>query len=405
MIEVDRNWWGKDALHALWNPPKSQIPALDALRTLAVLLVVSMHFTHFYTKTTASENAYSRLPFVRGGWMGVDLFFLLSGFLIGTQLWKELGLTGNINLKRFVLRRGLRIWPLYFFFFLFVIVVLHRGDFPYGRWWSDLFFVTNYINKGVVMGSWSLSSEEQFYILAPVVILLAFKYLKRIEDHRVYLWALILFFPVVRAIVWWRVAGSLMNHDTRLFFINIYTPIHTHADGLVAGLLVANYLFTKSGPGPKFFRSPWILVAAAGICLVLQRLHREVFDFTGLTLVLGLLMCLVLQRPELGRSFFKWRGFYVLSRLSYGMYLNHEYIHEPLAKWTLRYLPLAKELPALHNILSITLLVAMSAIIAVVTFTLIEHPFIAIRARVIGAPNANDGDSDRRVVCRGGVRN
>ena len=106
-------------------------------------------------------------PFVRWGWTGVDLFFVLSGLLIGTQLWRELDRTGDIRVGRFLLRRGLRIWPLYTSLVVSIfgeVVFLGRDG---SGLWSDAAYLSNYFHCQIG-GSWSLSTEEQFYILAPI---------------------------------------------------------------------------------------------------------------------------------------------------------------------------------------------------------------------------------------------
>src|SRR5262249_28669352 len=139
-------------LHELVHRSKGQIPALDALRTCAVLFVIFTHIAEAYVEAGGKNNLFAKLPFVRGGWMGVDLFFVLSGYFIGKQLWREMLATRTIHFTRFALRRGFRIWPLYFFFIVFAIFVLGRGNFPYSKWWSDPLFLTNYLNQGVVGG-------------------------------------------------------------------------------------------------------------------------------------------------------------------------------------------------------------------------------------------------------------
>jgi peptidoglycan/LPS O-acetylase OafA/YrhL len=158
----------QEPVHELIHPPAAQVPALDAARALAVLMVIACHYTEAYLQQGGAENLFSQFPLVSGGWRGVDLFFVLSGLLIGKQLWRELQKTRTIHFSRFVLRRGFRIWPLYFFFLVLVAFVLGRGSLPFGRWWSDAVFLTNYFrNEGVILGGWSLCTEEQFYILAP----------------------------------------------------------------------------------------------------------------------------------------------------------------------------------------------------------------------------------------------
>jgi len=73
------------SLAELWSPPSNQISFLDGLRSIAILLVINLHFSAEFS-SIHGDNFYSRLPFVINGWVGVDLFFVLSGFFIGGQL-------------------------------------------------------------------------------------------------------------------------------------------------------------------------------------------------------------------------------------------------------------------------------------------------------------------------------
>ena len=153
----------------LLHPPSGQIPFLDGLRTIAILLVVNHHFSARFAEVHG-DNFYSRLPFVINGWSGVDLFFVLSGFFIGGQLWKELLKDGTISIRRFILRRGLRIWPLFFFIYLCVFVLYWPDAATKQYGWSDLVFLTNYFNHGIVGGGWSLCTEEQFYLVCRLLL-------------------------------------------------------------------------------------------------------------------------------------------------------------------------------------------------------------------------------------------
>src|SRR5262249_16177994 len=130
----------------------------------------------------------------RYGWTGVDLFFVLSGFLIGRQLQRELQRRGTVDVPRFLLRRGLRIWPLYFAWVAFLALALGkcRGIAP------DLVFLSNYI-QGRVSGGWSLSTEEQFYLVVPFLLLGA----HRLFGPRGQAWvplAMLALMPLIRAV-------------------------------------------------------------------------------------------------------------------------------------------------------------------------------------------------------------
>jgi peptidoglycan/LPS O-acetylase OafA/YrhL len=146
----------RDGLDDLIHPPATNVAALDVLRSAAILLVFTGHFVGVFQTSPAVRN----FPVFRWGWTGVDLFFVLSGLLIGSQLWKELDRNGRIHVGHFLLRRGLRIWPLYYSF-----VILAAAGVFFGKnisvIWSDALFLSNYF-PGRVSGGWSLSTEEQF---------------------------------------------------------------------------------------------------------------------------------------------------------------------------------------------------------------------------------------------------
>ena len=374
----------KKPLHELNHRPGGQIPALDALRSFAVLCVIAAHMDKAYHHYGGMENWVSKLPVVRGGWMGVDLFFVLSGYFIGKLLWRELASIGSIRIGRFILRRGLRIWPLYFSFFIFSGFILGRAGNPPWQGWSDLVFLTNYQNHGVVMGSWSLCTEEQFYILAPLLLILGGCFCVTLAGYRRVLWSLLLILPVIRAMTWLHATGSLRLHDADLWFPRIYSPFHTHCDGLVMGMLISN--FEVDGAMRNHWRllmSSWSVPLAIAACLILQKLQRESFDFTGLTLVFGSVVWFLLLNRKSWLGFLESKAFYILSRLSYGMYLNHEYMHERIARAVVHFVPLGGTFPAFHEIVAIGLLATASAAVSVVTFCAIEHPFLQLRDRLL----------------------
>jgi len=370
----------------LLHPPASQIPFLDGLRTIAILLVISGHFSHDFAQVNG-PTFYSRLPFVMNGWIGVDLFFVLSGFFIGGQLWKELRGDGHINVGRFLLRRGLRIWPLYLFTFVVVFLLLMlTGDGLVGKQygWSDLIFVTNFHNRGIVEGSWSLCIEEQFYIAAPLALLLLSTRFRHVRDFRPWLWGVLCLPPLLRLAMWIHGTGNFFQASPSLFSI-LYYDSFTHCDGLIIGLLIANLWVTRDTVNSTRIRSLLLLGAGLTAMLGLHLLQKEVFDFTGLALFFGSLVWFGLARPT---TIFNNRIFYWLSRLSYGMYLNHEY----MAPWVVRTfsgLSFLNPHPLLANVFGVAFLTLISAALALATFCCVEYPFLQLRAALLRSRTEN----------------
>jgi peptidoglycan/LPS O-acetylase OafA/YrhL len=133
---------------------------LDVLRCVAVLLVLARH-----AHATTFVN--------QAGWVGVDLFFVLSGFLISGLLFAEYKKRGAIDFKRFFIRRGLKIYPMFYLLLLFTVfgqLGLHHLS-SIGRYLAEIFYVQNYF-PGLWVQTWSLAVEEHFYILLPVFLLL-----------------------------------------------------------------------------------------------------------------------------------------------------------------------------------------------------------------------------------------
>ena len=97
------------------------------------MLVILDHFAYGWNDIGLPNLAMFALPMFRWGWTGGDLFFVLSGCLIGQQLWREFANTGRVNVWRFIAKRGFRIWPLYFATLLVLLVLGSR----FSPVWAD----------------------------------------------------------------------------------------------------------------------------------------------------------------------------------------------------------------------------------------------------------------------------
>lgn len=136
--------------------------ALDVLRAIACLLVVASHLA-----LPASSNAFV-VVLARGGWIGVDLFFVLSGFLVSGILFREYLANGKVDLSRFLLRRGLRIYPAFYLFLTLTSIAVFvlakdRSNIAPSHLFAEICFVQNYFT-GIWGHTWSLAVEEHFYI-------------------------------------------------------------------------------------------------------------------------------------------------------------------------------------------------------------------------------------------------
>src|SRR5947207_6262296 len=141
-------------------------PGLDLLRALAIIVVVIYHAGIMGFPMPGRVH--------RWGWIGVDLFFVLSVYLIGGQLLAPLARDQSINLKRFFARRALRIMPVYFVILAIYIFLPSWREYPdMYPWWKFLLSVQNVALHGGTAFShaWSLAVEDQFYLALPFILL------------------------------------------------------------------------------------------------------------------------------------------------------------------------------------------------------------------------------------------
>jgi peptidoglycan/LPS O-acetylase OafA/YrhL len=367
-------------LGELRRRPATQLPALDAIRAAAILLVVGGHYSkEVWRLGGGPELAIQQLPLFTQGWTGVDLFFILSGYLIGRQLWKELFSTGDVQVTRFILRRGFRIWPLYFAFLLGIVLFRSPQDFR----WPDWLFLSNYLG-GELPGGWSLSTEEQFYISVPLLLVLFKRRLSGAKWMGVLAGLLLLELAARKFTIDALRAQGLDGKDLSSA---VQYQFHLHCEGLLIGLAIA----LASVWRPEWFRRAagagfaWlafgIFVLATSVGLGLRSMDRNVFAMFALALMFGgFTLWALLDRSPASRPLAS-PVFYPVSRLSYGMYLNHLFFMPALSVTLTPFLVqrLGGGTPAFLAGLVLSILIAMA--IAAVTFVLIEHPFLHLRER------------------------
>jgi peptidoglycan/LPS O-acetylase OafA/YrhL len=202
---------------------KSRNQQLDLLRGIAILLVLGRH--------------HDTIPFwSRIGWSGVDLFFVLSGFLISGLLFSEYKKYGQIDIKRFWIRRGFKIYPPFYGLMLFTIIYsLLRYKIVPRAVLADLFFLQNYFPPVWTHG-WSLAVEEHFYLLLPLVLWLMMKLFKSSEDP--FHWIPLVSIGLTVLCLFLRISvasGGGLDWNRIIF------PTHLRVDALFAGVTLGYY--------------------------------------------------------------------------------------------------------------------------------------------------------------------
>ncbi len=204
---------------------RAHLPGVDGLRAIAALLVLALHTGLF------------------PGHGGVVVFFVLSGFLITWVLLQEEARHGGVSLRRFWLRRGLRIFPVFYVFWL-VHLAFADARFlgtPDGQRWTAFFYISDYYQavtghtRGAMTHTWSLGVEEKFYLLWPLA-------LRALRTWRRRAWAL---GAVVVGVQVWRGWVVLGWGDATY----AYYAFETRADQLAIGCLLAVTLHAGVGLG------------------------------------------------------------------------------------------------------------------------------------------------------------
>lgn len=203
----------------------SRSQEFDLLRGIAIILVMLRH-------QPLNDFSYHI------GWIGVDLFFVLSGFLVARILFQEQRVTGKTDVTRFLIRRGLKIYPVYYIFYLpYIWIATHPMDFNLVL--ADLFFLQNYFNGWGYSypASWSLAVEEHFYLALALFFMFyntrSSLLRKRLSSTPYFIGTCIIVFVGCLLL---RITSNSINPDD---FARNQTLTHLRIDSLMAGVLIA----------------------------------------------------------------------------------------------------------------------------------------------------------------------
>ncbi|MHC4261835.1 MAG: acyltransferase family protein [Planctomycetota bacterium] len=340
--------------------------SLDGLRCVAILSVIWHHTGQPFEGTWAAR-----------GFLGVDLFFVLSGFLIVTLLLRERDRSGAISLKKFYLRRTLRIFPAYYMvlaltgalFFLLgsKSLEVYLSDLPYLATYTSNWIHVEVPNLGVM---WSLATEEQFYLLWPLIEVLV--------PRRAIGWVLALAIGVNQAVnfgltdeLWRQTFGT----EPDVYILQTtFTPI-------LLGVGLAHALHGRGGFALvwRLIGARWASVALAAATMASIALSPD--DISGPSrLVTQILMTLligsvVVREDTALRPLLTLRPVVYLGTISYGLYLLHMFGVSTA-------LSLGERIPALDNFLArITITTAVATVLATLSFRYFETPFLKLKER------------------------
>jgi peptidoglycan/LPS O-acetylase OafA/YrhL len=336
--------------------------SVDIFRGLAIIVVVLFHYNHI-------------LPF---GYLGVDLFFVISGLLVGGLLTKEFDKSGKVNFPRFFLQRGFKIWPSYYFFLVFGSLLAYffyqesRPDqlIHWGDSLRYIFFYQNYTGDPLHWSFdhvWSLCVEEHFYIMLPVLFLFVQMFVG-LKYRRRAIYFLIICTIVagvsLKAVSWFFTTGK----DT-------YSATHNRIDALAWGVLL-NLILVDYGHLLKhwlklklFFFLGVILFGVALYfhvtmdSVIYQKIiFHSIVPFTFFLMILGLYYA----------DFSKWYPVRFVAYYSYNWYLWHP----PFAFIVTDYFGV--------SVVGVTCFLIITFFMAIISTTLIEEFFLRKRTEILG---------------------
>jgi peptidoglycan/LPS O-acetylase OafA/YrhL len=358
------------------HPGKSlstRISSMDLLRALAIIMVLVAHYPK------SEGGLITRV--LNFGWTGVDLFFVLSGYLIAGQLFKPMAAGEPLALGAFFLRRFLRTLPSYYAV-LAIYLLLVPGGAPGMRF---LFFAQNFGVPEAFAPSWSLCVEEQFYLLFPLALLMFYRARRR--DTLLYaVPALLVLEIAVRSAVWYIHRPDLLREPQALvsYMGSLYYPTYCRLDGIILGAGLAALKYFRPATWSSLTGHGNRLLTASGVCLIaaIVTLWRHysflcsTIGFTCLNLSFALLTAGALSRNGLLTRVHIPGAKYIALR-SYALYLTHSLAIAAVASE-------ARVLPNLFQPIPALLLTALlSLIFANLLYHVVERPSLRLRDRLL----------------------
>lgn len=360
---------------------KQRIFGLDVVRALAILFVV---FSHLFYVIDSYNPLFIAISGVFG-YFGVEVFFVLSGFLIGTILLKKY-LSSQFNfseIKTFLKRRWYRTLPAYYLVLVLNIIIAILFNYEYGSWWKYFFFIQNLLSYDIPFfrESWSLSVEEWTYLLLPFVLFFGSKLLKISKKYSFLLLviSLIILFHLFRYIAYL----NLEIYEMDIWNTEIKSTVIFRIDAILFGFIIAwlHYYYKDFIYRLRvyfliiafhLFFLQFAVMNVLRFDLINTPLYFKVFYFslTSFTVALGLPFFInwestlaIIKKPV-----------ELISKISYSIYLLHYSIVAALLKYTLSYLNIQ-----LSSLLMLLIYVSVTFILSYFLYRFFEKPIMDLR--------------------------
>lgn len=357
--------------------------SLDGLRFFAFLLVF-LHHTTFYINSTLVGNFIFSF-FNKNGWIGVAFFFVLTGFLITLLLLDERKRNGFFSFKNFLIRRALRIWPLYYLaiiFGFFIIPFLYTNVFSQqfsfneispGLPWYLTFSGNWYValngyadsNSRSISQLWAISLDQQLYFIWPMVLLFAksFKSLLVINLSTIFI----------------SISIRIYLKSTGVEHPGIYANTFSWLEAFAYGALAAQLLFFKSGLLSKMknifslhfqlisiiFLTGFLYLATLDDRLAIR---NGVWGYTVIGIISAYLILSLITNSSALSKFMENKYLGYLGKISYGLYI-----------WHILALEILFFLIPNHNILLVIFGLPLTILFGIISYKYFENPFLRLK--------------------------
>lgn len=394
----------KNFFFGIFKIHPNEIQGLNGIRAIAFFMLMYVHIYRPYLFFGFHEENRFLDNFLNNGSLCMDAFFMLSGFLIGGQLLSEFQKKGKIHYRNFFVKRVFRIFPPYYIFItlqLFVLLQIAKVS-PDARivegvasikskviW--DYLYMSDYF-RGTMIHGWSLSVEEKFYLLLPLLLFL-FRYLKN-KNHQLILFFSLSLLPLgIRSFQYVYFGGS-EGIDSTIYNQYFYYPFHSRMDSLFWGVFLAgiftyyperikNYLQTKT--------STYLTILSVFFLVLIMFFTNEnnpgyfttVLKFFIVSLLWSTLLLKCLDPVSITSKILSFRGFIPVAKLSYSAYIIHLVFLGILTNKFIGY-----EKLHYHQIFIWFIPIGFMILgIAYIYYLLAEKPFLLLREKFIAKNN------------------
>ncbi len=347
----------KANFQSIYQRRASNFAPIDGIRALSILLVLVYHTFLVYDIANPHETVSTILEKLGWAWVwawngdkGVDVFFVMSGFLISGILLRQYSKEGHLNLKNFYIRRYLRLTPAYYLMLtIYWLLSAHNSEMI----WANYLYVSNFVeySQQAAGWTWSLAVEEQFYFIYPLILIAILKGCKSPG------WVLVYLFFISIAVNTVIVLNDDLLRTTPLsavytddafnshFFTVLYDNLHTRFGGLVVGCLAAYAMhfhlekLTQVANSKLGIFLTFLGVGLIGFFMIFPAFSNRydenntlqilyyIFNHTLFAVGVGILiLAMLLQKHWFAnafKKFFSLSFWYPIASLSYSLYLIH----------------------------------------------------------------------------------